>query len=300
MKRFLIGCLLALFPSLAFAQLPSFPGAPSTGITTLQSLTSPTTGNWFSTDTPRANELRWGDRIFVGDTATNYANTNACPSGNWFSAFEATTSNGPCAYIGSFQMVIESHASNSNASGGLLAAGQTKNNNANGAFGLMGFALNNNTSATGGAWAGYFECNQTVHVNTSGCLGIEIDVGNFDSSARAGNPDPFQGSDITDLHLACGSGLTTPTRFPCGVALQLTQNDQPFKVGINFLSGSIATQTIFSATLSPAISLPTNYVITWYSAAGATQGAITVDSSGNMLLAGNGVLKFNGVNINVP
>jgi len=255
-----------------------------------QSLNSPTTNKWFANE--GVSELRWGDRVFVGDAATHYPNTPACPTGDWFTTFEATTSNGACGYIGAFQAIIESHASNPNASSGLLAAGQTKNA-PYGAFGLMGFALNNNPATTGDAWGGYFECNQTVN-GRSGCIGVEIDNGNMVNNAYAGTPDPFQQSPIVDLQLACGSGLTWPATFQCGAAIQTAANNQAFKVGVSILSGSIATQTLFGIPLSQAIVMPVNHAVIWYSAAGAPLGGMTIDSNGNLLLAGPGHLFFNG------
>jgi hypothetical protein len=264
-----------------------------TALQTFGSITSVTTNKWFSNDTPAVKELRWGDRVFAGDVATNYTNTNACPTGDWFTNFEATTSNGACAYIGSFQSVIESHASNTNATAGLLGTGQTKLNNSNGAFGLMGFALNNNASSAGGAFAGYFECDQTTS-NSSGCFGLELDVGNFVSNGFPGSPDAYQQTGINTLQLACGSGLSSPATFQCGTAMQIVPNTKSFKVGISFLNGSVVTTTVGGLTVNPAIVMPLNYGFIWYSAAATPQLGLVGDGVGNLRIQQNGTIVVNG------
>ena len=265
------------------------------------SLFTISSGKWFTNDSPPAIEFRSNDgRAFIGDAAVNYPNNNACGTGDWFTIFEASTSNTGCAYISSFGLVVESSATNVASTGGILGAGQTKLNNTNAAFGIMGFALNNNSANTGHAFASYFECNITIVNIHSGCYGIELDVGNFASNAQSGTPDPFTQSDIVGIQIACGSGVSSPTRFLCGSGIQVVNNDQLWKVGINFLSGGITTQTIFGIALSPAIVMPVNYAVVWYSAAGTTAGGITVDSFGNVLIAGTGSLKYNGTIITVP
>ena len=265
------------------------------------SLFTISSGKWFTNDAPPAIEFRSNDgRAFIGDAAVNYPNNSTCGTGDWFTNFENTTSNGPCAYISSFGLVVESSATNSNSTGGILGAGQTKLNNSNGAFGVMGFALNNNSANTGHAFAAYLECDITLVNTHSGCYGLELDVGNFASNAQSGTPDPFTQSDIVGIQVACGSGVTSPTRFQCGSGIQVVNNDQPFKVGINFLNSGITTQTIFGISLSPAVVMPVNYAVVWYSAAGTTAGGITVDNFGNVLIAGNGSLKYNGTVITVP
>lgn len=270
------------------------------GLSCLTSIFSPQTSSWFKTDSPPNNFIKIGDRLFIGD-AINYPNDNICSTGDFFTTFEATTTNGACGYIGSFQVVVENKTGNINSGAGILTAGQSKSMNSatNGAFGIAAFGFENNTgSRTGGStWAIYGECDKTQN-NGANCYGVELDVM---TSVNVSNiPDPFQQGPVIGGHIACGSGVTTPTNFHCSAALQVVANVQPFNAGINFLSGSIAGTSLFGGTFSPAMSLPPNYAIIWYSSAGVAIGGITVDNSGNMDLTATGSLKFNGTTITVP
>ena len=274
-----------------------------------QTLVGTRSGKSFANDTPPANILRWNDKIFIGDAAANFQNNGvptlggSCPSPDWFTTFYGTTQEGSCAYTYGFQLVVETDASLLYNSGAILGTSQTKNVGHNqGALGVMGFMLNNHINdgiINFGGWAGYFECDQTVN-NGTGCIGIEIDVGNTVGDALAGSPDPFQQSAIVPLQVACGSGFGThPTVFKCGAAIQVVNNGQAlvtgaYVSGIVFESNSVAPQILFGGGTSVAIALPALYSLIWYSAAGTAQGGIEFDASGNMQLGINNTIVVNG------
>lgn len=260
------------------------------------SLISPQTSNWFASDSPPANFITFGDRLFGGD-AINYPNNGSCGTGDWFTIFEATTSNGACAYIGTFESVIESKTNNANAGAGLLVAGQSAHMSSatNGAFGLAAFGLENKTGAgsrNGGAtWAIYGECDKTQN-NGGNCYGLELDV--MTEVNVANQPDPFTQGNLIGNQIACGSGLSSPTNFHCAAAIQIVANSQPYNVGINFINGGVANGGPSSTTV--AIAFPTTYQLAWFSAAATAQAGITADSAGYLdLTLANGI-KVNGTN----
>lgn len=301
----LILSALALLFSIAGAYAQSFPGLMPSNTVVCNLLGSqaagqncpkfslPQTSNWFSTDTPPVNYIKLGDRLFVGD-AVNYPNNNTCGTGDWFTTYENTTSNGPCAYIGSFQAVIESKINNSNPIGGLLTAGQSAHTSSatNGAFGLASFALENKTGAGsrtgGGSWAIYGECNKLID-NGANCYAIEVDV--MTAVNNSNNPDPFTQGPYIGSQIGCGSGVTTPTNFHCSAAIQVVKNSQPFNAGLVFINGSLATGAGGGIN---AVSMPLSYSIVWYSAANTPQGSITVDGTNNLSFGTGGTLKING------
>jgi hypothetical protein len=276
------------------------------------SLVGVRSGKWYANDSPPANELRWKDKLFGGDAAANYPNHsgpfigNTCATGDWFSNFFSTTQQGSCSYLGIFQMVVLSDASNPNATGGVLGAAQSKNNpgGTQGTQGVMGLALNNGASATFASYAGYFECDQVVNNGTQ-CVAAEYDVGNTISDAYAGSPDPFTQSALVGVHSACGSGFGAfPTVFKCGSAYQIVNNGNQWLVGIDALNNSIASQTLLGGTGTVVMAMPAtanNYGFVWYTGAGAANAiaAIYVDAAGNVQILGTS-LKFNGTTITVP
>jgi hypothetical protein len=264
------------------------------------SLVGVRSGKWYANDSPPNNELRWKDKFFGGDAAANYPNNsgpfigNTCAAGDWFSNFFSTTQQGSCSYLGIFQMVVLSDASNPNATGGILGAAQSKNNpgGTQGTQGVMGLALNNGVSATFASYAGYFECDQVVNNGTQ-CIATEYDIANTISNAYAGNPDPFTQSKLVGIHVACGSGFGAfPTVFNCGSAQQIVNNGNLWKVGINVLNNSIAAQTIFASSVSVAMAMAPNYGFVWYSAAGTPLAMLGADNTGEIFIAGG--LRING------
>ena len=296
-----------------------------------QSLVGTRSGKDFSTDSPPANALRWKDKVFIGDAAANFGNSGingnspppypivggSCPSPDWFTTFYGTTQEGSCAYTYGFQLVVENDASSSHMQGGILGAVQNKNTLTGfGAIGIAGFGINNNpnsfvpgcspiTNCYFPVWAAYFECDYVVN-NGTGCVGIEMDVGNTVSDGAAGTPDPFQQSAIVGFQDACGSGFGShPTVFQCGSAMQIVNNGQAltsgaWKNGINFQMTSIVSQTLFGGGVFPAIVMPPLYALVWYgclggvisgsscSVASTPVGGIEYDSAGNMQLGFNG------------
>lgn len=255
------------------------------------------TSNWFATDSPSVNYIRTGDRVFVGD-AINYPNNNTCGTGDWFTLYQNSTSNGPCAYIGSFQMVVETKINNTNPIGGILTAGQSSHTSSatNGAFGIAAFALENKTGAgsrTGGSsWAIYGECNKTVD-NGGNCYAMELDV--MTAVNNTNNPDAFTQGSYVGAQIGCGSGVTTPTNFNCSSAIQIVKNSQPFRAGIVFINGSLATITTSIGSFPVAMALFPNAGLFWQSSAGTTVGGFTFDSSGNFKIGTTSTIIINGV-----
>lgn len=259
----------------------------------LSQYTSLQTVSWFATDTPAVNFINVGDRVFAGD-AINYPNNNTCGTGDWFTNYQATTSNGACAYIGSFQVVIESKTNNNNAGGGLLTGGQSAqlSSATNGAFGIAAFALENKTGAGsrngGSSWGIYGECDKLIN-NGGNCYGIEVDV--MTAINNTNNPDPYTQGPYVGSQVGCGSGVTTPTNFHCSAAMQIVKNSQPFNAGIVFVNGSLATG---AASGINAVAMPLTYSIAWYSAANTAQGSITVDGSNFLAIGTSNTIKING------
>jgi hypothetical protein len=267
------------------------------------SVASSRTVSWFANDSPAANTVSFGDKLYIGDAATNYPNLSGCQTGDWFTNFQATVQ-GPCAYIGAFSVVVENKTNNTNNNGGGMFAANTASFgsstacNSCGSIGVMGFVLNNNTSVGHPGYAIYGECDITQNPGTglAGCLGIEVDVGNLVGTSVPGNPSPFQQSTLVGFQDACGSGFTLVTRYHCGSAMQIVPNDQPFTVGINFLSGSVAVTSYGSlGSFARAIVLPAGYGQTWWSNSTTEVGGFEMDSSGNFYLAMSGTTIVNGV-----
>jgi hypothetical protein len=263
----------------------------------------PPTVSWFSNDTPPANINRLADSLLVGDAVNNLRNSS-CGGSDWFATFEATTSNGPCGYIGAFALVAEASPTNANGDSGVFGAGQTKNTGSAsiGAFGLTGIALNNNAAGPGGgpqgAWGIYGECDYIVHnTHVSPCFGLELETSNFIADVDAGAPDAFQQGPITSLQIGCGSGFTIGGvgSFKCSAAANVVNVGNQFIVGLNFLSNSIATQTLFGGIASVAISLPENYGLVWYSAAATPVAGVDADSGGSLKFVSTGTIVINGI-----
>lgn len=254
----------------------------------------PQTVSWFANDTPAANINRFNDSVLVGDAAQNYPANTGCPIGDWFTNFHNTTSQGPCAYIGSFEMVVLSKTNNTNPIGGLLGGGQSAQTSSatNGVFGLAGFALENKTGVGsrtgGGSWGIYGECDKTVN-NGANCYAIEVDV--MTTINNTNNPDPFTQGPYIGSQIGCGSGLSSPANFHCSAAIQIVANSQPFNAGIVFINNSLATGAAGGIN---AVAMPLTYSLAWYSSANTAQGSITVDNTNNLNLNTGGTIKVNG------
>jgi hypothetical protein len=82
---------------------------------------------------------------------------------------------------------------------------------------------------------------------------------------------------------AVGSGDTLNITFPPNTGLVFTRNLNPWNVGINFLLNSVTADANGN---SPAIVLPVNYGIKWFSAAGTPAGVITSTAAATIQLGG--------------
>ncbi len=281
--------LMLLLGSPAWAQLPAFP-TPGPQVY----FTSPPTGGW---QQGGANINRFGDRLFLGDAY--YSNTSNSPCGNdWFSLFQDTMlpTNGCGSYINYAVLSVLGGGDTqaTQAQTGINSAVQSKHIPNAGAMisGVNAFVVLNSTSHDGNAWAFYAECHVLSGSGSQGCYGMEIDLRTM--IGAAGNTDPFLQSVMVGHQIACGAGLaigTGQTGSACGAAIQIIQNDQPWKGGVIFHQGSIA---FGSAGVINAIAMPTTYQIAWYSAAGNRSGAVYVGSGGNLNLEAANFLVFNG------
>jgi hypothetical protein len=279
-------------------------GAPSLVVTQ--------TGSVSSNDTPPANLVKMGDPVFMGD-AVNKSGNSSCAGTDWFTVFQGNTlPNGVCGYGGNI-LLVEASATNSGATSAILGAGQTKNQTAGGAFGVKGFALQNSSTlggggGAGGAWASYFECDYIVS-NSVGCIGQEIEVGNFigDSLALSGGvpPDPYGQSPITSSQVGCGSGIQYlgVGSFKCGAAINIVNasalgSTTGFWVGLNFLINSVSSQTLFGGGTHVAVAFPSLYSLVWYSSHNTPQGGFEFDASGNLQIGLNGtIILTNGAGV---
>jgi hypothetical protein len=244
-------------------------------------VTLPLTAKWYDNDTPRANNFRIGDRLFIGD-AVNYTalSTGACGT-DWFSNWQATTSNGCAPYINFSQVLISSGGDGQHprSDTALHVMAQSKNQNASQlqTTGLIAHAVNNNSGQATSAWTFYGECHQLVS-NGGGCIGMEFDTRTMVDIS--GSPDPFQQSVIIGFQNACGAGVT-PTGFECGIAHQIIQNPTKWRAGLVIHNGSIATA---AGGVINAVTMPTTYRITWYSGTASLSASIYAGGSGNINL----------------
>ena len=260
-------------------------------------ITVPATVSWFANDTPPANISMINDRLFLGDAVKYLATTPvAGATGNdWFTLYECSTSNGCPSYLPWATLAVETSTTNSNSWQPFLAASQSLHCPAAGctAIAVSAFAINNSTNNAPtffyGGWAYYGECNQTTTATSYGrefCVGVEIEVSTTinNASPASGNPDPFSTGIYTGIEIGCGSGMGTPTKFPCSQALGIEANAQPWNAGIIFQNGGIATTTGTLGTFPVAIAFPAGYALIWYTAAGTQKAGFDFDAAGQLNL----------------
>jgi hypothetical protein len=246
-------------------------------------ITLPLTAKWYNNDTPPANIVRIGDRVFIGD-AVNYTalSTGACGT-DWFSNWQATTSNGCAPYINFSQVLISSGGDGQHprSDTALHVMAQSKNQNASQlqTTALIAHVVNNNTTQAVGAWTFYGECHLLIN-NGGGCIGMEFDTRTMVDVS--GNPNPFQQSVIVGFQNACGAGVT-PTGFDCGIAHQIINNPSKWRAGLIIANNSIANG--FNGVPN-AISMPTTYRIQWFSNSTTVLAGVYAGAGGNLNLDG--------------
>ena len=131
-----------------------------------------------------------------------------------------------------------------------------------------------------GGEAGYFQSN--LSAATAGAYQhIQLEQ-SIDSLWPATGEDPFtiNGTNITIAHrLDCGTGQASGA-MPnnCGVAIDIVTNPEAFEDGIVIGNGALDTA---SGRIAPALSMPPNTGLFWYSSAGTSNAHIFADAFGN-------------------
>ena len=133
--------------------------------------------------------------------------------------------------------------------------------------------LNAGAGKTPSIWSYYSECH--LISNGSNCYGFEVETRNA-IGAPGSNWTPYNLPIGTANELGCGAGIAST--YACNVALYIAANPNQFNAGLSFLPGSIAP--VGYASESPAIQMPHDYDLAWYSAGGQLLG-LTADGFGN-------------------
>jgi hypothetical protein len=219
---------------------------PSSGNTVVGTFTPnfPATGNWYQNN--GANLTRLNDQVLVGG-ATAWGGQSGIFTAplDWLSTYQQTLtlappgSGGIGAGTGTFaELYVTTQDSSASASGAaaIVAGTRTKHYTAAGTSGLgvSSFVINNNATLATTVWGFYSEAH-CVGLSTQSCIGMEVDP-----RTTVGNslvPTPFQQGVVVGHQVGCGAGYTSGQN--CDVGIQIVNNPNPFKVGINFISGSI-------------------------------------------------------------
>jgi hypothetical protein len=158
---------------------------------------------------------------------------------------------------------------------GVLGAARASDLTTNGGQGVSAF--NNCNSTTSSCWGFYGEVwNNNGSSNSAFTTAMELDIVN--KNATPVLIDPFSinpGGETADLWIASGgsrSGVHTAS-----AAMVILNNGANFNAGIIFSSNSLAGG-------NPAILLPYNYQIVWYTSTGVTGGSIISTSAGGLSL----------------
>ncbi|HEM7873846.1 TPA: hypothetical protein U2L31_000157 [Burkholderia contaminans] len=269
---------------------------PPPGSVNAPQIQQTSTGRLYAQDGAQINRVN--DRMFIGDATVNDARYPT-QSPDWLSTLQSSTFGPDGGAVPFAQLAVLTNA----AAGSAIAAGaQTKYFTSAGsaAIGIQSFGYANNGAHAAVAWGYYGEAHR-LNVGDGSAYGIEIAV--INRGGVSVQQDPYSGP----LGLSTGIQIDSGNSF--GVAQQpglaaassamtvvqnTNDNSAPFLRGVVFSANSIALNG--SGLLSEALSMPKNYGLQWYGAAGTPTSAIYstgTSSAAGMLL----IMQDNSVSI---
>jgi hypothetical protein len=266
---------------------------------------------------PTAHVNRFADRVFMGSAVEATHLCQTCGgSHDWFEniAFSGTSYNGgpPVYSDGPFaQVYILADPNSATAIGptpavALAVAAETISGvNGSTVRGMDLTVINNATSGQNpGAWGLYLEAHH-VGTSTANTYGIELEMRN---SSNLAHWDPYfttpGAAGTVGLDLGCGAGLPAVGQHDCTAAMVLGANPMPWSTGLLFFPGSVAASG--PGLTHPAIALPSNYAMQWYTGPNTLGGSLTGDASGGLHVGGinmiieTGYLGFGVIPVGVP
>lgn len=249
-----------------------------TGVSTISSLTSTSTGQFYQN--LGANVSRIQDRLFVGSASANLG-TNVNSQPDWLTTYQLAKGRS-YGYVQTSTLAVE-NASNSSSETTLVSGAQVGAQSGTQPIAITGIGVNNGASGSGQAWAGYFEgYRDTTGSATGGAYGIEADTMNY---VGAADSDPYQqNSNQTITYQAAAGGGYSPTgQYPSTAALNIQNNGSTYDRGIIFGSNAISGATGTSGT-GIAIALGLGHELQWYGAAATPTSSIL--STGTTTAAG--------------
>lgn len=253
-------------------------GSGALPLTFVQNL--PLSGAFFAQNGAKINRIN--DRLFIGGATLNdgrFPNVQQ----DWFTQFQLSIGVPVGASVSSLLNVMNAGTTSETGAVGMLAAIQSKYFASAGtaAIAMEAFVVNNNTSLTTNAWAIYAEAHKTTSA-TASVYACELDTRNTVASV---NPTPYQQGDVIGLQIA--SGAEYSTGFDGSAAIQIVNNLDKWKIGINFIATSI-TGTDGVTGFGTAIAFAKGHTMSWYNAAGQAvsniSGAVATAANGTSLV----------------
>lgn len=257
-----------------------------------QPITQPFGGTFWGVPggTP-SNVNRFADRLFIGPAVYESGLCQLCTtSHDWFEALQSNSYNGgpPIYSDGPFAQTYiladpNSASALSAAPNVALVVGAETLNSPNGSSVRAQDLTVVNNAVSGQnppAWGQYIEAHAvgTSHGTT---YASEIEARN---SSGQTHWDPFNAptaaGNTVDLQLGCGAGLPITGQFNCTAALGIGGNPAKFETGILFFPNTIAPNG--PGFTIPAIAMPHDYQIQWYTGPGSLGAAITGDATGGL------------------
>lgn len=246
---------------------------------------------------------RFADRVFIGAAVTNNGPA-AFPGTDWCSQLYLQSYNGgpgiQCDTSYAQAAILFDPNSNAAATAipqpALVVAAEALNSPVGATprgFEFMGV---NNSPLGLTVWGAYGEAHRVV-AGAGQTYGFELEVRNSVSSVTGWTPYTQPGFGTIGGQIACGAGLSATGQFPCTVALLIGANPMQLGAGILFGAGGIGAYG--TGGTKPAILMPYDYEIQWYTA-GTTIGAHIVSGpTGNLYFKSIDTFLFDN-NVNMP
>lgn len=233
-------------------------------------------GGFFVQNGARVN--RMNDRVFIGGATLNdglFPNV----AQDWFTQFQVSIGVPVGTAVSSIVNVMNAGTTSETGAVGVLAAIQSKYFASAGtaAIGTGAFVVNNHATLATNAWSIYGEAHKTTTASGS-VYACELDTRNTVASIA---PTPFQQGDVIGLQIV--SGAEYSTGFDGSAAIQIVNNLDKWKVGINFISTSITGTDGVTGT-GTAIAFARGHAMRWYNSSGVRIAEIVT----NLTTAANG------------